>query len=119
MDKGGSAWCLQGLRQAHHQQGLAVGAVLGPVGHQLSPNSDALPGADAGADADAGGELVRPVGHIWSELFLPDMGATGSTPLVEEEYPYYYDQFYKEEGYYYQDLNYDEEGIPKTYKQGA
>ena len=47
------------------------------------------------------------------------MGATGSTPLVEEEYPYYCDQFYKEEGYYYQDLNYDEEGIPQTYKQGA
>ena len=67
MDKGGSAWCLQGLRQAHHQQGLAVGAVLGPVSYQLPPNSDADAGAGADGDgdagADAGGELVGPVGH--------------------------------------------------------
>ena len=42
------------------------------------------------------------------------MGATGSTPLLDEDYPYYGDEFYREEGYYYQDLNYDEEGIFQT-----
>ena len=42
------------------------------------------------------------------------MGATGSTPLLDEDYPYYGDQFYREGGYYYQDLNYDEEGIFQT-----
>ena len=40
MDKGGSAWCLQGLRQAHHQQGLAVGAVDEPVGRLLQTAED-------------------------------------------------------------------------------
>ena len=38
------------------------------------------------------------------------MGATGSTP-VDEDYTYYSDKFYHEEGYYYQDLHYDEEGL--------
>ena len=40
------------------------------------------------------------------------MGAAGSS-IVDEDYSYYCDEFYRE-GYYYQDLNYEEEGKTLT-----